>query len=327
MLDVGGRGGTCRRRFLRRKPGTPGRPGLRLSPRREGKQPGRHRDGLADRRAGSGRSSKTRSWCSRSARTTSRSRGAWAGRRASRSAWPSTRWAVTSRRPDSARADSAVGPEGRCRRRQFCDGPSRTPVPARQQRRRLCWPLGSWRANTRKCGSGLSPAASRDCCAASISACRAPASWWSIDPAGAHLARVDWDKKIRLWPFGAPADAEPILLGPRRSTVRSVASASSIPRGAGWPRPATPGSPSIHLRRPYPAVLRTRGSERQPGGVRAGWELARFVRELRLRQDLAARRRGAACGLDVVPGRPFRAALDGASRCGWRSLPTASRSW
>ncbi len=40
-----------------------------------------------------------------------------------------------------------------------------------------------------------------------------PAQWEEIDPVRHHLARVDWDKKIRIWPFSAPADAEPLIVG------------------------------------------------------------------------------------------------------------------
>ena len=28
-----------------------------------------------------------------------------------------------------------------------------------------------------------------------------------------HLAKVGWDRKISLWPFRAPADAEPLIIG------------------------------------------------------------------------------------------------------------------
>jgi WD40 repeat protein len=47
---------------------------------------------------------------------------------------------------------------------------------------------------------------------------QAPATWWTIDPARGQLARVGWDKKIRVWPFSAPADAEPLIAGRNEST-------------------------------------------------------------------------------------------------------------
>ena len=40
-----------------------------------------------------------------------------------------------------------------------------------------------------------------------------PAAWEQIDPVGGHLARVDWDRKVRIWPFRTPADAEPLIVG------------------------------------------------------------------------------------------------------------------
>ena len=139
---------------------------------------------------------------------------------------------------------------------------------------------------------------------------QAPAAGWTIDPVGRTSPGSTGTRRIRLWPFGAPADAEPILLG--RDEQGQIWAPSFDPQGHWLATASGSGLLSIHFRAPtlrYCATAcsgsaRWRSRRMGVGSLRA---------QFRLRQDLAARRRGAVRGPDVVPGRSFRPTLDRAA--------------
>ena len=84
-------------------------------------------------------------------------------------------------------------------------------------------------------------------------------NYWQEDLRGGHLARVSWDRKIRLWPFGAPADAEPLTIGTGATGQLWFPVFGHQER---WM--ATPGETGLTLwplARSYPSVMRHDGVE------------------------------------------------------------------
>jgi WD40 repeat protein len=75
-----------------------------------------------------------------------------------------------------------------------------------------------------------------------------------MDPVGGHLASGFFDRKVRLWRFGAPADAEPLAIG------RDEPGQLGVPifaRDGRWlATTATFGLALWPLERPYPSVMR-----------------------------------------------------------------------
>jgi len=91
-----------------------------------------------------------------------------------------------------------------------------------------------------------------------------PAVWEEIDPVRGQLARVDWDRKIRLWPFDAPADAEPVLMG--RDEPGQLWPPAFDSTGRWLATTSYDGLALYPLRRAYPSVMRH--------GVRAVFKVA-----------------------------------------------------
>jgi WD40 repeat protein len=81
-----------------------------------------------------------------------------------------------------------------------------------------------------------------------------PAVWEAIDPVRGHVVRVDPDRKIRIWPFSAPADAEPTTVG--RGENGQQMYPLFEPAGRWIAIPGRAGLALWPLGRPYPRVLR-----------------------------------------------------------------------
>jgi WD40 repeat protein len=90
---------------------------------------------------------------------------------------------------------------------------------------------------------------------------KAPGTWRSIDPVRGQLVRVDWDRKIRLWPFSAPADAEPLIFG--RNEIGQLWPAAFDHQGR-WLGTSSPSGLTLYpLGRSYPSVIRPGGKKVQ----------------------------------------------------------------
>jgi len=83
---------------------------------------------------------------------------------------------------------------------------------------------------------------------------KAPATWWRIDSVGGHIARVGWDREIRLWRFSAPADAEPLVLG--RDEPSQLWRPSFDQTGRWLATSSASGLALYPLGRSYPSVMR-----------------------------------------------------------------------
>ncbi len=81
-----------------------------------------------------------------------------------------------------------------------------------------------------------------------------PAVWEEIDPVRGHLARVDWDMKIRIWPFSAPADAEPLIVG--RNETGQLWWPVFDQKGQWLATSSSSGLALYPLGRSYPSVMR-----------------------------------------------------------------------
>ncbi len=87
----------------------------------------------------------------------------------------------------------------------------------------------------------------------------APATFRSIDPVGGRLVRVDLDRKIRLWPFSTPADAEPLIFG--RDEGGQLALPAFDHQGR-WLATTSPSGLTLYpLGRSYPSVIRPGGKK------------------------------------------------------------------
>ncbi len=81
-----------------------------------------------------------------------------------------------------------------------------------------------------------------------------PATWGKIDPVGGYFARVDWDHKIRIWPFSAPADAEPLIVG--RDETGQLWPPVFDQKGRWLATNSSSGLALYPLARSYPSVMR-----------------------------------------------------------------------
>jgi WD40 repeat protein len=81
-----------------------------------------------------------------------------------------------------------------------------------------------------------------------------PATWVSVDTVQGTLARVDWDRMIRIWPLNAPAGAEPIMVG--RGEIGQLWPLVFDPTGRWLASSSQSGLALWPLARPYPSVLR-----------------------------------------------------------------------
>jgi serine/threonine protein kinase/WD40 repeat protein len=82
-----------------------------------------------------------------------------------------------------------------------------------------------------------------------------PAVWEEVDPVRGHVVRVDWDRMIRIWPFDAPAGAEPLMVGRGENGQQMYPLFDPTGRWIAIPNKEA-GLGLWPLGRPYPRVLR-----------------------------------------------------------------------